>query len=209
MAGRRPFCPFVDRARAAGELVYLEGEPAQQVWFVKQGTIALLRKGGENHAEGRVRAVRFAGSFIGLEALVAERYLDSARATSDAILCGTTRAGLDGWLEPRDGPARVVLELTLRAQCWELPRRAPPDGSAVERVAGWLWEEGQRGATLGLPRHIIADLLGMRPETLSRAIATLVDRGLIAATRNEIAILDVNRLGRVASRDPARPAVRS
>ena len=206
-AGSKPFCPFVDRTRAAGELIYLEGEPAQQVWFVKQGTIALLRKGGENHAEGRVRAVRFAGSFIGLETLVTDRYLDSARATTNVILCGTTRAGLESWLGPRDTPARTALELTLRAQCWELPQRAPPDGSAVERVAAWLCEEGQRGATLTLPRHVIADLLGMRPETLSRAIATLADRGVIAATRSEIAILDGTRLGALAARDPAKSLV--
>jgi CRP-like cAMP-binding protein len=192
----------------AGELIYLEGEPAQQVWFVKQGAIALSRKGGENHAEGRVHAVRFAGGFVGLEALVSDRYHDSARATEDAILCGITRAALDGWLEARSGPARAVLELVLRAQCGEPPRRAPPDGSAIQRVATWLVDEEPRGASLRLPRRIIADLLGMRPETLSRALAALTGRGVIAATRTEIAVLDRDRLGRLAGREPVRRARR-
>lgn len=203
-AAGHTFCPFVDRTRAAGELIYLEGEPAEQVWFLKQGTIALLRKGGENDAEGRVRAVRFAGSFIGIETLVTDRYLDSARATTNVILCGITPAGLESWLGPRNTPARTMLELILRTQCDESPRRAPPDGSAIERVAAWLCDESPRGDPLELPRRIVADLLGMRAETLSRAISALVDRGIVSATRTEIEIVDRARLRALAAREASK-----
>jgi len=198
-AGSGHFCPFVDRSRQAGELIYLEGEPANHVWFVKQGIIVLLRKGGENNAEGRVRAVRFPGSFIGLEAVVTDRYIDSARATTDAVLCGTTREGVDTWLGKKGAPARTALELTLRAESVDLPRRAPPDGNAVERVAAWLCEEGPRGETLTLPRRIVADLLGMRPETLSRAMAILAERGAIEVSRTNLRIVSENKLAELAS----------
>lgn len=201
--GSGHFCPFVDRSRQSGELIYLEGEPANHVWFVKRGTIVLLRKGGENNAEGRVRAVRFPGSFIGLEALVTSRYIDSARATTNAVLCGTTREGVDVWLGAKGSPARTALELTLRAECVDLPRRAPPDGNAVERVAAWLCEEGPRGVTLGLPRRIVADLLGMRPETLSRAMAILAERGAIEVSRTKLKIVNENKLAELAGSDAA------
>jgi len=201
-AGSGHFCPFVDRSRQSGELIFLEGEPANHVWFVKQGTIVLLRKGGENNAEGRVRAVRFPGSFIGLETLVSDRYIDSARATTDAILCGTTRAGVDAWLGTKGSPARTALELTLRAECVDLPRRAPPDGNAVERVAAWLCDEGPRGVTLTLPRRIVADLLGMRPETLSRAMAILAERGAIEVTRTKLRIVNPGVLAELAGGEP-------
>ena len=197
---RDNFCPFVDRVRQPGALIYLEGEPAHHVWFVKEGTVALLRKGGENNAEGCVHAVRFAGSFIGLETLVTGHYIDSARATTRVTLCGTTRVGVDAWLGARTSPARTALELTLRTLCADLPRRAPPDGTAVERVAAWLCDEGPRGVTISLPRKIIADLLGMRPETLSRALASLTRSGAITTTRTELEIVDDARLGELAGR---------
>ncbi len=187
--------------RQPGELIYLEGELAQHVWFVKEGAVALLRKGVENDAEGPVRAVRFAGSFIGLETLVTSCYIDSARATTRVTLCGTTKIGVDAWLGPRSSPARTALELTLRTLCTELPRRAPPDGTAVERVAAWLCDEGPRGVTITLPRRIIADLLGMRPETLSRALASLAERGAITTTRTSLEIVDVALLLELAGRN--------
>lgn len=191
-------CPFVDRTRRAGELIFLQGDPAERVWFVKSGTVLLLRQGSEDLGEGRVRAVRFVGSFIGLESLVDDAYNDTARASTDAVLCGITRDKLDSWLGPPQAPARVALELSLRADSTDLPRLAQTDGSAVSRVAAWLNTEGPRGVTLTLPRKVVADLLGMRPETLSRALATLAQREAIAVSRNNLRILDDDKLREAA-----------
>ncbi len=191
-------CPFVDRSRRAGELIFLQGDQADRVWFVKQGTVLLSRQGGEDLGEGRVRAVRFVGSFIGLEALVSDEYGDTARASTDAVLCGITKDKIDTWLGPNQSPARVALELSLRADNTDLPRLAQTDGSAVERVAAWLHSEGPRGATLTLPRKVVADLLGMRAETLSRALASLASKEAIAVSRNTLRIIDDDKLREAA-----------
>ncbi len=188
--GAGAFCPFVDRHRRAGELLYLEGEPATHVWLVKEGTVVLRKEGGDAQAEGRVRAVRFAGTFVGLEALVSETYVDSARAATDVVVCGATKQGIDQWLGPRGTPARTALEVTLRATCADRVRSAPPDGNAATRVAAWLRDEGPRSGTAQLQRRLIADLLGMRPETFSRALATLSKRGAIEVTRTTLRIAD-------------------
>lgn len=193
-------CPMAARERQAGELVYLQGGSALRVWYIKRGCVALAREGDDNHGEGRVRAVRLPRSFIGLEALVGGVYTDSARAITDVTLCGGTLAALDAWLGPRGAPARVALELQLRADRAELPPRAAPDGNAERRVADWLHGEGQSGATLTLPRQIAADLLGMRPETLSRALTALARRGVIRVTRRHIEIVDHDQLAAAAGR---------
>jgi CRP/FNR family transcriptional regulator, cyclic AMP receptor protein len=198
--GAGGFCPFVDRRHAAGELLYLEGEEARHIWYVKSGVVALLRRSKDDHGEGRVRAVRFPGSLIGLEALIAARYTDSARIASDAVLCGITREGADAWVGAPGTPARTALELTLRTAYADPARTAATDGSAVERVAAWLCDEGPRGMTLELPRHVIADLLGMRPETLSRVLTRLNDCGAIAATRTTLRIRDEQLLAQAAGR---------
>lgn len=188
--GTGGFCPFVDRERKAGELIYVEGEPAQHAWFIKRGTVVLSRERGEDEGEGGVRAVRFTGSFVGLEVLISDSYHDSARAVTDVTLCGATREGMDQWVGPDGSPARTALELTLRASQADRRRSAQRDGTAVQRVAEWLRDEGPRGMALTLPRQVIADVLGMRPETLSRAIADLRKQGAIDATRTSLEIVD-------------------
>ncbi|HUH00438.1 MAG TPA: helix-turn-helix domain-containing protein, partial [Kofleriaceae bacterium] len=66
--------------------------------------------------------------------------------------------------------------------------------TATQRVAAWLRDEGPTEMTLFLPRRIAADLLGMRPETLSRALGTLARRGAIRVSRQELWILDRTKL---------------
>ena len=197
--GKGQFCPFVDRRRRAGELIYLEGERADRVWFIKHGTVVLYRESGNKEAEGRAHAVRFHGTFIGLEALVSNHYADSARASSDVVICGATREGMDQWLGPKGTPSRTALEISLRAQAADNNRRAP-HGSTVRRVAAWLLHEGPRGDTASLPRKLVADLLGMRPETFSRALAVLSKDGAISTTRTTLTILDDDKLVELSGR---------
>jgi CRP-like cAMP-binding protein len=193
----------VDRERTAGQVLYVEGDRADYVWFVKSGTVVLHRAADDQRGEGRARAVRFAGSFIGLEALVEPIYRDTARATTDVVLCGATREGMDAWLGPAGTPARTALELTLRADPASAPTpSAPGDGSALQRVARWLSTEGPRGATLTLPRKIVADLLGMRPETLSRSLTKLADEGAIESRRTHLRIIDDQLLASIAGGAP-------
>ncbi len=68
---------------------------------------------------------------------------------------------------------------------------------AVARVARWLCEQpssvgkgGIRHVALTMPKHSLAESLGMKPETLSRALRQLCDEGLIDKTRGGLVILD-------------------
>ncbi|HEU5060102.1 MAG TPA: Crp/Fnr family transcriptional regulator [Kofleriaceae bacterium] len=198
--GRGQFCPFIDRKVPAGTTVFAAGAPADHVWFVRGGTVVLSREpaAGES-GPPRAHAIRFAGSFVGLEVLVSPVYADTATAATDVYLCGATRDGIDVWLGARGTPARTALEMTLRASGLDRPRESTRDGSAVTRLARWLLDEGPRGVTMGVPRHVIADLLGMRPETLSRALGELARRGAIEATRTTLTILDESPLAAAAA----------
>jgi CRP-like cAMP-binding protein len=194
-------CVFMHRRRGAGERIYLEREAASSVWFIKAGTVALVRElpGGE-----RVRAIRGEGSFIGLEILVSETYLDTARALTDLSVCALSRAALDRWLGDAATPARAVLEQTVRGLLVDAPRGAGPDGSAASRVARWILDD--RGGAPVLPRRVVASMLGMAPETLSRTLAELCQSGAIEATRRAIAIRDRGQLVRAAGYEPRTSA---
>jgi len=190
--GHGPLCPFVTRHRRAGEHLQRQGEAATSVSFIKSGAVALLRElpGGET-----LRAVRGGGALIGLEILLGDRYLDSARALTDVTVCELSRAGLDAFLG-QAAAARAVLEQAVRGLV-DAPRGAGPDGNATCRVARWILDGG---AAATVPRQMAASLLGMVPETLSRALAELRRRGAIDASRRSIAIRDRDRLVAAAER---------
>ncbi|ACY16599.1 Crp/Fnr family transcriptional regulator [Haliangium ochraceum] len=193
--GEGGFCPFVNQSLRAGDTLYSEGDAVHHVWFVKQGTVVLSRRRSDDRGE-RVRTVRFSGGFVGLESLVSPVYIDTARVTTNAELCRSTCEGFGRWLGPKHTPARTALEASVRAMVADLPPRAAADGSAEQRVAEWLTHESPQ--TMQLPRRIVADLLGMRPETLSRALASLASRGAIAVSRTDLQVKDEHALETIA-----------
>jgi CRP-like cAMP-binding protein len=184
--GVRGRCPLDDVQHRKGDLLFSEGDPATTVWFVKRGCVLLTRAGTPH-------AVRRAGSFVGMEALVRDTYMHSARVTSAAILGRGSRELLDEWLANGDS-ARMVLEEVLRSECGDAPQAARADGSARERVARWILAEASQGSGSQVPRRFAAGLLGMKPETFSRALAQLAQTGAIEVTRRSVEVRDPDAL---------------
>jgi CRP-like cAMP-binding protein len=183
-------CRFVDTNHAKGDVLFHEGDPAEKVLFIKSGTVLLERGNGP-------RAIRRAGAFVGLEALIQPRYADSARVTEPAVVCTATRQAIDEWMGAPGSPARMALEQTLRAEVEDTPRAASSDGTAVERVARWIIQEAGDQPVM---RRDLAGLLGMVPETLSRALAKLAQSGAIELSRKHVKIKDNTVLETMAAR---------
>jgi len=191
-------CPWVDGHRSAGAWIYFAGEPAERIMFVKHGMVTLSRDAGHARDDGVVWAVRRPGSLLGIEALVRPTYLDSARAVTDVVICVATREDVQDWMRTRDAAGRALLECVVHAQATDVPRRASSEGSAQQRAASWVLEQA-RDPQPNLPRQVVAAMLGMLPETLSRALAALAQKGLIAVTRKSVQIVDAAALELVAA----------
>jgi CRP-like cAMP-binding protein len=190
-------CPFDDQEHAKGDYLFHEGDAAEQVWFIKRGTVVLHRSSGDE-GDARARAVRRPGSFVGLEALVRPRYLDSARTSEPTTACRASKRTIDEWLGAPGTPARTALEQVLLTEAEEPQRAASPDGTATRRVARWILQSVSEGADYQLPRRDVAGLLGMVPETFSRALAALSRVGAIETTRRHLRIKDALALRNAA-----------
>ena len=124
--GRGQFCPFITREVERGDVLCRAGEPADYVWMVKKGAIGLglLRTDPD-----RLDTIRLPGTFIGLECLVQETYLVTARVIARATLCGATRDGFLRWVWGSDVRLALVLRAALRdpilACLSELPGETP------------------------------------------------------------------------------------
>lgn len=181
----------------AGTWLHAEGDPIASIGFLKQGTVVLSREADEHGGRRVAWALRRPGALLGAEGLVRRTYLDSARAMTEVVRCSAPREELKAWVDGSGEAARALLGLVLSGSALDSPRRASSEGSAVKRVAQWLLDEGPASAE-GVPRKVIAELLGMLPETLSRALAALAARGAITTSRRSIGLLDVEAL-RVAA----------
>lgn len=188
-------CPMTSRAVAAGVTLAIEGAPANRVYYVLDGSVALLREAGDRHGAGVPWTVRRDGSLLGAEALVQDPYCDTAVTLTDTTVCVAERDALKGWVdEVGVAAARALMELAIRAHVDDGPRPSSAEGTAVQRVACWLADEGRGGVAPAIPRAMAAGLLGMLPETFSRALAALSSRGVITVSRKEIRVIDARRL---------------
>jgi CRP-like cAMP-binding protein len=77
--------------------------------------------------------------------------------------------------EPAKGLVRSALEATGSA----VRERSTLHGRVITRVSKLLAEAQTGDGTLRLPRFVMARILSMRPETLSRALKELEERGAI------------------------------
>jgi CRP-like cAMP-binding protein len=104
------FCPFIIRHYERGAELCRAGQPAGYVWLVKDGVIGLGSAPGDPE---RLDALRLPGGFVGLECLVRDDYVSSARVMSRATLCGATREGFMRWVLGSAERLRMVMRAVL------------------------------------------------------------------------------------------------
>jgi len=190
-------CPFHDQARPAGSVLLAQGERAKAAWYLREGT-ALLSSVNEGGDE-TLCALRGPGSVLGLEALHDRPLEYEAWALSDVVVCRLDAAAFRAWVGDRNSPLGAMLDLSLQEGWQRQHERIALSGRAVVRLARFLLERRRMEAgdrPLAVEQQVVARMLGMRAETLSRALAQLRDAGAIAP--HGIQVLDAAVLERLA-----------
>lgn len=193
-----PACALHEIKRPAGSVLVEQGVPPPHVWLIKQGTVLLsaVDPGGEEV----LCAIRGTGSLVGLEAVRGEPSPLAAWALSDVVLCGANTETFREWLGDSTTPAAALLDLALAEATRRGEERMALSGRSVSRLARFLVErrrvEGQ-DRPLRIRQRVLARMLGMRAETLSRAVAKLREAGAIADGPG-LRVADVGELERLA-----------
>ncbi len=109
---------------------------------------------------------------------------------------------MSAWVGPDRSPARAVLDLLLsegRMQRDEVNYR---QGDCLSRVARFALAHARFLADRpnAVRKQMVARLLGMRPETLSRCLTRLERDGVVDASRG-VRVLDARRLATIAMED--------
>jgi CRP-like cAMP-binding protein len=194
---------------APGERLFEMGERADRFWLVRAGRIKLYRiapNGAEKVVEviGPGQTFAEAVMFLTLreypvhsEALTeaevlgfdADRFLAVLRGSPET--CLRVLGGLSLRLRRRidEIEALSLQNSTLRVITWLL-QNLPNDAGAAAAAVPVI--------RLDVQKKVLASRLSLQPETLSRVLHTLADRGVIAVEGPELKVLDATRLRALA-----------
>lgn len=183
-------------------VLFLQGEPARHFYVVLDGWARLFRTSADGQ-ETTVAAFARGDSFAEAASFAEGTYPVSADIAADARLLVVPAAPFVGQL--RRTPQLAVNMLAsmsrhLRGLVQELEQRAVK--SAAQRLGAFLLQRcppEARRAEIGFPadKAPVAARLGMRPETLSRALAALRPVGVSVCGRR-VTVSDVGSLRRYA-----------
>ena len=126
------------------------------------------------------------------------------RALSRVKLCGIAGDAMSQWIGPERSPARAVLDLMLAESRMQREEVNFRQGDCMSRVARFALAHAKFLADRpnAVRKQVVARLLGMRPETLSRCLTRLEQDGVLDASRG-VRVLDHRRLAAIAMEDIA------
>ena len=159
-----------------------EGDPADFLHIMVEGSVELFA--GANGRETAIEIVRPVSTFILAAVLRDQVYLMSARTIENArVLMVPSETVRTIFANDSVFARAVVRELSGRYRSVVKSLKNHKLRNAVERLGNYLLrqevEQGSRGTvSLEIDKRTLAALLGMTPENLSRAFATLKPHGV-------------------------------
>ncbi len=193
----------------AGEVLFREGDPVNDVFCVIEGNVVVTRF-GEN-GERQILAFLFSGDFLGMT--FTPQHNTGAEAMTGGALWSLPRAKLQHMLATQAELGAAFAEMSSRILnnvldlVFTLGRK-----NSKARVASFLLHLQRRQELLGLEatrihvpmtRQDIADFLGLTMETVSRSFSQLKASGAIRAeAHGDVVITDMRALRAAAELAP-------
>ncbi|MCG5525698.1 Crp/Fnr family transcriptional regulator [Ectothiorhodospira haloalkaliphila] len=190
-----------ERHCRAGEPLFSQGDPAPHFFLVKSGAMKLYllsRDGDEKVVEVIQSGQLFAEAVMFMDE---RRYPVNASALSDThLVIFDTECFLQLLGESPDLALKLLGGLSRRmhgllSQIDELTLH-----NATYRLVSYLLAQAHSQAgqvRLSIPKQVIASRLSMKPETLSRILARLRERGLLEVQGETLVLLNESGLRRV------------
>lgn len=183
-----------------GEIIFQEGDPAKRFFVVLEGTVKIVR-GREDGAEVLINLLGKGDTIAECAFCASDRHSFSAETVTRSRLLGIEVDAVSACLAEDPSIASVLLRMQQRHLEMMMDQLEQMKlMSAAQRVAAFMLRLARTavgGARVKLPyeKSLIAKLLGMNPESFSRALAKLKEVGLVVEGR-DVTIASIERLRR-------------
>ncbi|MEG3640066.1 Crp/Fnr family transcriptional regulator [Magnetococcus sp. PR-3] len=196
--------PHVERiALEKKGVLFHEGGQANNFYVLRKGLIKLFRL-SENGTEKVLEIIR-PGENIALALMFLNRpaYPVTAEALQASEVYQLPNAPFMEMLhQSQETCFRIMGSLSVRmhmlvAEIESLSLKNAPQrfiDYVMNRVDAEMLARNQGTVSLGVPKHVLASKLSIKPESLSRLMRRLSDEGLIRVERTDIHILDCRSL---------------
>ncbi len=181
-----------------GEIIAQRGTALAGIYVIDSGTVKLSLRGSEG--EDRVLRVVCAGDSFGEPtALIGRPCQYDAYALSDVRYAVLPASAIFALVEnDKRFARRMVLALAERSFAILHEFAAATTQRGAQRLASYLEslarQQDKTCVQLPVSKTVVAALLGMKKETLSRLLHQFAADGIISVARREISILDRVRL---------------
>jgi CRP-like cAMP-binding protein len=178
--------------------LYEQGDTVERFFVVMDGHVELSIE-----TEGRRSVVEVArrGTVLGDAALFGDgRFLMSARVLTGATVLAVPAASFLAKLEPRfDIITHLLSTMSFRLRMLVRQIAELKLKTTAQRLGSFLLsmveaEEGRASVRFPYDKKLVADELGMKPESLSRALGKLAKLGVESLPDNTVVIADVEAL---------------
>jgi CRP/FNR family transcriptional activator FtrB len=159
-----------------------EGQRPDFLHVLVEGSVELFS--GSRDRETTLSFLTPPGAFILAAVVLDQLYLKSARTIDKSVVVLIPAAAVREVFNNDPAFARaVVAELALRYRAIVKDLKSQRLRTGLERLANWILAQDARAGggarfTLPMEKRALANLLGMRPENLSRSFAELADHGV-------------------------------
>jgi len=186
-----------------GQVIFYEGNPSLAVYCVHSGIVKLFKTGYSG--EEFVIRLLGPGEIIGFRALLAdEHFAASAQAVSDTQICIISKEDfLDVLNSSTELSFNVMAKLAVDLRIAEEQFLSRAQETVKQRTARMLIQlletsnelsESDSRISVPILRSEMAQVVGTTPETLSRTLRGLAQKGIIKLTRSDISVTEADKL---------------
>ena len=197
-----PAVPILMRIVREGNTLFAEGAQAEAIYFIRAGTFKTFRTA----EDGYEQVLGFAGrtELVGFESISTGHYASAAVALEDSSVYALLLRDLLSVGKRNAGLDRTVLQAVSRAMVRRGELAGVMSAVAAEvklarffmHLSDFMRVAGQSALAfhLRMSRRDIASYLGVAHETISRAIAALVNLQLVSVRARDVQIRDMRGL---------------
>lgn len=193
-----------------GDFIFHQGDKFRSIIAITQGAVKLSVK--SNQTQEQVLGFRLIGEIVGLNGIHTGNYLTDAQAIENSFLCEIPYEMLDrfAYLMPKiQHELRRLLSHELifhQYQSISLGKK-----TAEKRLASFLLNISHRYSQRGffsadhyilpMPRHDIANFLGLTKETVSRTFHQFREKGVLLTQKKHVHITNFKLLKTIAGEE--------